>query len=62
MVNEARAAVHSQDADGAAPAVPKRAVAAWALYDLGNTLFSINVISLYFPLWVVNDMGGRDGD
>ncbi len=62
MVNEARTAVQGQDAVGAAPAVPKRAVAAWALYDLGNTLFSNNVISLYFPLWVVNDMGGRDGD
>lgn len=38
------------------------AVASWALYDLGNTLFSFNVISLYLPLWVVNDMGGRDAD
>lgn len=44
-----------------APA-PKRAVAAWVLYDLANTLFSINVVSLYFPLWVVLDAGGRDGD
>jgi UMF1 family MFS transporter len=32
------------------------------LYDLGNTIFSITIVSLYFPLWVVNDMGGRDGD
>lgn len=32
------------------------------LYDLANTIFSLNIISLYFSLWVVNDMGGRDGD
>jgi MFS transporter, UMF1 family len=38
------------------------AIAGWVLYDLGNTLFSFNVISLYLPLWVVNDMGGRDAD
>jgi MFS transporter, UMF1 family len=39
-----------------------RSVAGWALYDLGNTLFSFNVISIYLPLWIVNDMGGRDAD
>jgi UMF1 family MFS transporter len=38
------------------------AIAGWVLYDLGNTLFSFNIISLYLPLWVVNDMGGRDAD
>jgi MFS transporter, UMF1 family len=25
---------------------------AWGLYDLANTIFSMNVISLYFPVWV----------
>ena len=35
-------------------------VAGWVSYDLGNTLFSFNIISLYLPLWVVNDMGGQD--
>jgi UMF1 family MFS transporter len=42
--------------------VGTRAVAAWVLYDLGNTIFSITIVSLYFPLWIVNDLGGRDGD
>ena len=32
------------------------------LYDLANTIFSMNIVSLYFSLWVVNDMGGRDSD
>lgn len=37
-------------------------VISWALYDLANTIFSMNVVSLYFGLWVVNDMRGRDAD
>jgi len=32
------------------------------LYDLANTIFSMNIVSLYFSLWVVNVMGGRDAD
>lgn len=32
----------------------------WGLYDLANTLFSFNVVSIHFALWVVNDMGGSD--
>ncbi len=36
------------------------AVLSWALYDFANTIFSMNIVSLYFSLWVVNDMGGRD--
>lgn len=34
----------------------------WALYDLANTIFSMNIVSLYFSLWVVNAMGGSDAD
>jgi UMF1 family MFS transporter len=40
----------------------RRAVAAWILYDLANTIFSIAIVSNYFPIWVVDDMGGRDAD
>jgi UMF1 family MFS transporter len=36
------------------------AVAGWVLYDLANTIFSLNIVSLYFPLWAVNVMGGGD--
>jgi len=35
-------------------------VYSWALYDFANTIFSMNVISMYMPLWVTGDMGGRD--
>ena len=44
------------------PEPPRRAVVGWVLYDLANTIFSINVVSNYFAVWVVRDMGGRDAD
>ncbi|MHB0972281.1 MAG: MFS transporter [Thermoanaerobaculia bacterium] len=31
-----------------------RAKISWGLYDLANTIFSMNVISLYFPLWIAS--------
>ena len=40
---------------------PRRGVAGWIVYDLGNTLFSQNMIANYFPVWVVAVMGGSDG-
>lgn len=39
---------------------PRKAIFAWALYDLANTIFSLNIVSIHFGLWVVNDMGGSD--
>ncbi|RKY40810.1 MAG: hypothetical protein DRP85_07860 [Candidatus Makaraimicrobium thalassicum] len=35
-------------------------VFSWALYDFANTIFAMNIISLYFALWVTVDMGGED--
>ena len=32
-------------------------VLSWAFYDLANTIWALNIISLYFPLWVTQDMG-----
>lgn len=37
-----------------------RAIHSWALYDFSNTIFSMNVVSLYFALWATVDMGGED--
>jgi len=35
----------------------------WAFYDLGNTIFSVLIVSFYFSLWVVSDsVGGSDSD
>jgi len=38
------------------------ALYAWALYELANTSFSLNVVSRYLPLLVIEDLGGRDLD
>ncbi|MGH8959030.1 MAG: MFS transporter, partial [Acidimicrobiia bacterium] len=37
----------------------KKAVGAWLLYDLANTIFALGVIGLYFPAWL-REEGGRD--
>ena len=50
----------------ATAATPERprllSVSSWVLYDLANTMFSMNIVSLFFSLWIVNDMGGKDSD
>ncbi len=35
-------------------------VMAWALFDLANTFFAVAMLSFYFPLWVVEDRGGKE--
>ncbi|MEW6040646.1 MAG: MFS transporter [Elusimicrobiota bacterium] len=40
--------------------VSPQTIFSWALYDFANTIFSMNVISLYFALWVTVDMAGED--
>ena len=42
------------------PPSNKLAIVSWSLYDFANTIFSMNVISLYFALWVTVDQGGQD--
>ena len=32
----------------------------WALYDFANTIFSMNVATLYFSVWVVSDLHSND--
>jgi MFS transporter, UMF1 family len=31
--------------------------ASWALYDFANTIFSMNVATLYFSVWLISDLG-----
>src|SRR5918999_4822560 len=33
------------------------AVFSWILYDFSNTIFSITILSFYFPLWVEEQVG-----
>jgi MFS transporter, UMF1 family len=38
------------------------AVGSWVLYDLANTIFSMGVVSLYFSLWVRDQVGAERAD
>ena len=38
----------------------KITIFSWALYDFANAIFAMNVIALYFALWVTVEMGARD--
>src|SRR4029079_13793081 len=42
--------------------IPKRAVASWILYDLANVVFSMGVVSSYFPLYVRSHTGQEGAD
>ena len=33
------------------------AVFSWILYDFSNTIFSVTILSFYFPLWVEEQVG-----
>src|SRR4051812_48171829 len=32
----------------------------WALYDFANTIFSMNILTLYFTTWMVVDLGSSN--
>lgn len=42
---------------GRAPGVERWS---WALYDFANTIFSMNIATLYFAAWIVSDLGSTD--
>lgn len=39
------------------PLAPWRERLSWALYDFANTVFSMNIATLYFSAWLVKDLG-----
>jgi UMF1 family MFS transporter len=39
---------------------PARERWSWAFYDFANTIFSMNVASLYFVVWLVDDLGASN--
>jgi UMF1 family MFS transporter len=62
---EVEAVLPTQPADP--PAHPPHvistgAVTTWVLYDLANTIFSMGVVSLYFSLWVRDQVGANRAD
>jgi UMF1 family MFS transporter len=44
------------------PHIPQRAVVSWVLYDLANTIFSMGVVSMYFSMWVRDQVGADRAD
>lgn len=38
----------------------RRRVLAWSIYDLANTIFSFNILSFYFPVYLEGTLGGTD--
>src|SRR4051812_12779171 len=51
-------------ATGPTHPVPSRAPVvergSWALYDFANTIFSMNVATLYFSVWLIADLGASN--
>lgn len=39
---------------------PLRERVSWAVYDFANTVFSMNVATLYFSVWLVSDLGASN--
>ena len=48
------------DARHTGPALRSKPVIGWALYDLANTIFSMNIVSYFLSVWVIDVMGGTD--
>ena len=46
-----------QSGDINPPLAPLRERLSWALYDFANTVFSMNIATLYFSAWLVADLG-----
>jgi UMF1 family MFS transporter len=42
------------------PSLWSRPVISWALYDLANTIFSMNIVSYFLSVWVIEVKGGTD--
>jgi MFS transporter, UMF1 family len=61
-MREAAAADPASRPEAEAHPITRRAVASWVLYDLANTIFSMGVISLLFPLWVRDAVGAEKAD
>jgi UMF1 family MFS transporter len=58
----APAASETSDLSSPPHSITRRAVVGWVLYDLANTIFSMGVISLLFPLWIRDAVGAERAD
>jgi MFS transporter, UMF1 family len=49
--------VRASGAEGSNDRASALAVSAWVLYDFANTIFSISILTVFFPLWVDQQIG-----
>ena len=52
--------VETSAGDIIAVRAPARERWSWILYDFANTIFSMNVVSLFFVVWLVEDIGASN--
>ena len=57
LVTSQNGSVRVLEADFNPPMAPRRERYSWALYDFANTVFSMNIATLYFAAWLVADLG-----
>ncbi len=41
-------------------AAPRAEIVSWALYDFANTIFSMNIVTLYFAVWIITERGASN--
>ena len=52
--------VITREGEVVASRAPARERWSWALYDFANTIFSMNIATLYFAVWLVSDLGASN--
>lgn len=50
----------TSEGDFVAVRAPARERWSWAVYDFANTIFSMNVASLFFSVWLITDIGASN--
>ena len=54
------APVVTPEGDVIATRAPARERWSWALYDFSNTIFSMNIATLFFAVWLIDDIGASN--
>lgn len=52
--------VVTSSGDVVASRAPARERWSWALYDFSNTIFSMNIATLFFAVWLIDDIGASN--
>ncbi len=52
--------LETQQTAPTAPRLLTKPIVSWAMYDLANTIFSMNIVSFFLSLWIIDVRGGTD--